>query len=102
MRLCPGPRRPAKGLKRISSLDRDPGRTDLYLMHFFGTSGAILFLKALEEHPDKIAGDIFPGPAQRNKNIFRMQGSKPRTIAEVYEVFNRKFNTSRYKDGDAG
>jgi hypothetical protein len=86
----------------LSSLDRDPGRTDLYLMHFFGTSGAILFLKALEEHPDKIAGDIFPGPAQRNKNIFRMQGSKPRTIAEVYEVFNRKFNTSRYKDGDAG
>jgi len=86
----------------LSSLDRDPGRTDLYLTHFFGASGAISFLKALEEHPDKIAGEIFPGPAQRNKNIFRMQGSKPRTVAEVYEVFNRKFNTSRYEDGDAG
>jgi len=86
----------------LSSLDRDPGPTDLYLTHFFGTSGAISFLKALEEHPDKIAGDIFPGPAQRNNNIFRMQGSKPRTVAEVYEVFNRKFNTSRYEDGDAG
>lgn len=86
----------------LSSLDRDPGRTDLYLTHFFGTSGAISFLKALEKHPDKIAGDIFPGPAQRNKNIFRMQDSNPRTVAEVYEVFSRKFNTSRYEDGDAG
>ena len=86
----------------LSSLDRDPGRTDLYLSHFFGTSGAISFLKALEKHPDKIAGNIFPGPAQRNKNIFRMQGSNPRTVAEVYEVFNRKFNTARYEDGDAG
>jgi hypothetical protein len=92
-----------KNMRRLlSSLDRSPGRTDLYLTHFFGASGAISFLRALEDHPDKIAGDIFPGPAKRNKNIFHMQGSKPRTVAEVYEVFNRKFNTSRYEDGDAG
>ncbi|MGD2137800.1 MAG: transglycosylase SLT domain-containing protein [Gammaproteobacteria bacterium] len=84
------------------SFDREPGRTELYLTHFFGAAGAISFLKALEKHPDRIAGEIFPGPAKRNKNIFRMQTRKPRTVAEVYEVFSRKFNTARYEVAGQG
>ncbi|MDH3979146.1 MAG: transglycosylase SLT domain-containing protein [Gammaproteobacteria bacterium] len=83
----------------VSSLTRQPGRTELYLTHFFGTSGAISFLKVLEENPDRIAGEIFPGPARRNRNIFQTRSRTPRTVAEVYRVLGRKFNTARYEEG---
>jgi muramidase (phage lysozyme) len=81
-----------------STLDREPRRTDLYLIHFFGASGAISFLKALHEDPDQIAGEIFPGPAQRNSSIFRKSNQTPRTVAEIYQLLNRKFNTKRYEE----
>jgi hypothetical protein len=83
----------------LNTLERQPGRAELYLTHFFGTSGAISFLKALTENPDRIAGEIFPGPARRNRSIFQTRNSTPRTVAEVYRVLSRKFNTSRYEEG---
>lgn len=85
-----------------SKLDRTLDRTDLYLTHFFGTRGAISFLKALAEDPGQIAGEIFPGPASRNRSIFQDKSRKPRTVAEVYKLFARKFNTSRYRDSEPG
>ena len=86
-------------MRLLFTLDRIPARADLYLTHFLGASGAISFLKALDEDPDRIAGEIFPRAAKRNQKIFLTSTSKPRTVAEVYEVFTRKFNTSRYEDG---
>jgi peptidoglycan hydrolase CwlO-like protein/peptidoglycan hydrolase-like protein with peptidoglycan-binding domain len=85
--------------KRLSySLDYEPGRTELYLTHFFGATGAISFLKVLDEEPERIAGDVFPEAASSNQNIFRSKPGRPRTVAEVYKVFASKFNTSRYED----
>lgn len=86
-------------IRLASSLAREPGRADLYLTHFFGTAGAISFLKALDENPDQIAGDIFPGPALRNSTIFHKRNNKPRTIAEVYRLLESRFNTDRYDEG---
>ncbi|MDH3871125.1 MAG: hypothetical protein OEU44_02815 [Gammaproteobacteria bacterium] len=83
----------------LYSLDREPGRTELYLTHFLGASGAISFLKAFYEDPDRLAHDIFPGAASRNRGVFRKRDSKPRTLAEIYEIFSRKFNTARYEEG---
>jgi hypothetical protein len=80
-----------------SSLERKPGRTDLYLTHFLGASGAISFLKALAEDPGQIAGEIFPGPARRNRYIFQDKARNPRTVAEIYKLFDRKFNTAGYE-----
>ena len=92
-----------KNMRRLSySLDREPGRTELYLSHFLGTKGAISFLRALDEAPDEIAGNIFPVAARGNRNIFHAGESKPRTVAEVYEIFSRKFNTARYAEGNPG
>lgn len=85
-----------------SKLDRTLDRTDLYLTHFFGARGAISFLRALAEDPGQIAGEIFPGPASRNRSIFQDKARKPRTVAEVYKLFARKFNTSRYRDSEPG
>jgi hypothetical protein len=92
-----------KNIQRLSSsLERQPGRTELYLTHFFGTTGAISFLKALADEPGKVAGEIFPGPARRNRLIFQNKARKPRTVAEVYNLFDRKFNTSRYEGDESG
>jgi hypothetical protein len=80
------------------SLHQQLGRTEMYLTHFLGASGAITFLELLGKNPDKVAGDIFPGPASRNTNIFHKKNKKPRTVAEVYNVLGKKFSTTRYKD----
>jgi peptidoglycan hydrolase-like protein with peptidoglycan-binding domain len=85
-------------LQRLTfSFDREPARTDLYLTHFLGHTGAISFLKALDENPDAFAGELFPAAARSNKNIFHPKVCQPRTVNEVYELFGRKFNTSRYE-----
>lgn len=87
--------------KQLSaSLDREPGHTEMYLTHFFGATGAISFLKALDENPDKIAGEVFPKAAQHNQALFHSSPSKPRTVAEIYKVFERKFSRSRYRDAN--
>ena len=81
---------------------REPGRTDLYLSHFFGLNGALMFLKTLDEEPTAIAGDIFPGAAASNLAVFQNQEQQPRTVAEVYRWFDRKFNTTRYDEHNPG
>lgn len=92
-----------RNMKRLlATLGRVPGRTDLYLTHFFGAKGALSFLKTLDKNPDTIAHDMFPRAAQRNQSIFRTRQSKPRTVAEIYELFSRKFNTSRYEERAPG
>jgi hypothetical protein len=84
----------------LNTLVREPGFTDLYLAHFFGVSGAISFLKALYEHSDRIAGKIFPKAVEHNLGIFSPKFSKPRTVTEIYKLFERKFNAMRYSDAN--
>lgn len=84
--------------QRLSfSFEREPARTDLYLTHFLGHKGAISFLKALDENPDAFAVELFPAAAKSNKDIFQPKVCEPRTVNEIYELFGRKFNTSRYE-----
>jgi len=84
-------------LKTLSAeFDQAPARTDLYLTHFLGPGSAVSFLKALNENPDTFAVDLFPEAAESNHSIFHPKTCKPRTVAEVYEVFSEKFHTSRY------
>ena len=90
----------SKNMQRLSSsLAREPGRTDLYLSHFFGTSGAIAFLDALAKSPGEVASELFPGPASRNRSIFIDKARGPRTVEEIYRLFARRFDTRRFSDG---
>jgi hypothetical protein len=81
------------------SFDREPARTDLYLMHFLGHEGAISFLKALDENPDAYAKELFPAAARSNRNIFHPTVCAPRTVNEVYEFFAKKFDTPHFEWG---
>lgn len=85
-------------LQRLTrSFDRKPSEADLYLTHFFGTDGAISFLRALDKTPDAPAVDMFPAAAQSNQDIFHPKTCKPRTVDEVYELFGEKFNNWRFE-----
>jgi hypothetical protein len=87
--------------KQLSTtLDHEPGHTEMYLTHFLGASGAISFLKALDENPDRIAGEVFPTAAEHNQALFHPKLGKPRTVAEIYKMFERKFSRSRYRDAN--
>jgi peptidoglycan hydrolase-like protein with peptidoglycan-binding domain len=78
--------------------DREPTQADLYLTHFLGTDGAITFLTSLEQKPDTFAVELFPDAAGSNHDIFHPQICAPRTVDEVYELFDEKFSTRRYDD----
>jgi peptidoglycan hydrolase-like protein with peptidoglycan-binding domain len=80
------------------SFDRKPTQTDLYLTHFLGNDDAITFLQSLEQSPDIEAMELFPEAANSNRNIFHSRSSAPRTVNEVYALFDAKFSTRRYDD----
>ena len=77
---------------------QEPGRTELYLAHFLGPDGAVMFLGKLDEGPDAIAADLFPQEAESNPGVFQYRRQQPRTLGDVYRRFERKFNTGRYDE----
>ena len=79
-----------------AALGREPARTELYLTHFLGADNAVSFLKGLQENPAAFAADMFPVAAENNHSIFHPRTPQPRTLNQVYEMFSRKFDTSRY------
>jgi hypothetical protein len=67
-------------------LGRKPNDTEVYLAHFLGAGGAKKFLQS---NKNQLAVKIFPREAKANKAIF-FNGSKPRTMAEVYQLLKTK------------
>jgi hypothetical protein len=67
-------------------IGRDLTRSELYLAHFMGASGASRLLSLLDEKPKESAPKAFPAAAKANKNIFfAKDGKKTRdlTVSEV-------------------
>lgn len=80
------------------ALDREPKETDLYLAHFLGIDSAITFLQSLQQSPGMHAVELFPMAASSNHDIFHPRTCEPRTVDEVYALFDEKFSTRRYDD----
>lgn len=78
----------------------DIGETELYLAHFMGAGGASSFLKAKDRNPMVAAADLFPEAARSNRAVFfDGRTGRARSVAEVYEFFDRKFE--QYEPGVA-
>ena len=75
---------------------REPGRTELYLVHFLGPDAALLFLEKLETAPDSIAAELFPELAGHYPGLFQIHRQKPRTVGDIYGRFAGNFNLGRY------
>lgn len=72
----------------------EAGATELYFAHFLGAGGAASFLNSKDENPFQNAADLFPRAAKANKNVFYdSQTGKPRSLAQVYDFFDKKFDT---------
>jgi hypothetical protein len=92
-----------RNLQILSARTRHaPVRTNLYLAHFLGPDAAVTFIKTLDEAPATIASDMFPKQAEMNPGVFRKRKRQPRTVAEVYQWFDSKFNIARYDDRTPG
>jgi len=89
----------AQLLNKSSLSEQEIGATELYFAHFLGASGASSFLDAHKENPLQRAADIFPKAAKANKNVFYdMDTGKSRSLAQVYEFFDKKFGAQPSND----
>jgi hypothetical protein len=70
------------------------GKTELYLAHFMGASGATKLLNNRDDDGNTIAASLFPKEAHANKNVFfDPANGQPRTLNDIYDFFAHKFNT---------
>ena len=90
----------ANGERLQRALGQAPGRTELYLAHFFGVREAVHFLQALHRDGRVLARDVFPRAAASNVRVFQDGRGRPRTLAEVYAFFRDKFDTGRFDGRD--
>jgi hypothetical protein len=82
--------------KLVHMFEREPTETDLYLTHFLGADDAITFLQSLEQSPGTHAVALFPRAASSNRRIFHPESCEPRTVDEVYALFDEKLSSRRY------
>ncbi|WP_374651628.1 transglycosylase SLT domain-containing protein [Dongia sp.] len=78
--------------KLEEKLDRDITGTDLYMAHFLGISGALKFLRTMEESPDRTGASLFPKAAAANKNVFYTENGRAKTVSEIYDTFAKSMN----------
>lgn len=77
-----------------SVLHRDVSNSELYMAHFFGADDAAKFLSNYVTNRDAPAASITPQAAASNKAIFYNPDGKPRTVAQVYDLFTTRFVSS--------
>ncbi len=75
--------------KLEEKLDREITGTDLYMAHFLGISGALKFLRTLEESPGRTGASLFPKAAAANSSVFYTDSGRARTVKEIYEKFDK-------------
>lgn len=66
---------------------------NLYALHFFGQSGGVKFIRALQSDAGATAATLFPAEAAANRSVFysgRTQEAK--TVQEVYASLTKGFN----------
>lgn len=73
--------------KLEEKLGREVTGTDLYMAHFLGISGALKFLRTMEDSPDRTGASLFPKAAAANKNIFYTENGRAKTVSEIYDKF---------------
>lgn len=80
----------------------DIGKTELYFAHFMGAGGASAFLRELEHNPLSRGADIFPREARANRGVFfDPQTGAPRTLQQIYDFFDKKFDDLPVESGPA-
>jgi hypothetical protein len=66
------------------------GRTELYMAHFLGASGAADFLSAMRSNPQEKAAGLLPDAAAANRSVFYDGDGKAKSVGEIYNRFAAK------------
>jgi hypothetical protein len=82
------------GAQLAQAIGRQPSESELYMAHFLGADGAGKLIKTVSDQPQVAAASLFPGAASANRSIF-FDGSRPRTVAEVYGRLDARFQVAR-------
>lgn len=77
-----------------TAIGRQPSPSELYMAHFLGADGAGKLISAVGASPNGSAPEIFPAAAAANRSIF-YDGSRPRSVAEVYGRLDARFQAAR-------
>ncbi|MEO1489188.1 MAG: transglycosylase SLT domain-containing protein [Pseudomonadota bacterium] len=73
-------------------LGRQPDKSELYLAHFLGSSGAGRFLSEMQADPNQSAAALFRRPAAANRAVFYEPGGAPRSLAGVMNHLGAKMD----------
>lgn len=75
-----------------SKTGKDINQTDLYLAHFLGAGGASKYINAMQSNPNRPAAELLPSAANANKNIFYNSNGSKKSLNQIYNHFQAKFN----------
>ncbi|TDQ80416.1 transglycosylase-like protein with SLT domain [Dongia mobilis] len=78
--------------KLEEKLGREVTSADLYMAHFLGISGAIKFLRTEAANPERTGASLFPKAAAANPAVFYTADGRPRSVAEIYQRFEKSIN----------
>jgi hypothetical protein len=78
----------------FQTIGRQPSEGELYMAHFLGADGAGKLISAVSNQPQAAAATLFPAAAAANRSVF-YDGSRPRTVAEVYSRIDSRFQAAR-------
>jgi len=81
--------------KMEAALGRPATPTDLYLAHFLGLSGALRFIRKLDNDPSTTGAAMFPRAAAANSSVFYDKSGKARTVAEIYNRMNTSITSDQ-------
>jgi hypothetical protein len=76
-------------------LQRAPTEGELYIAHFFGSSGAAKLISLASDRPNARAADVFPNAARANHSIFYDGHGNTRSVAGVYDELVARYQTAR-------
>ena len=68
------------------------GKTELYIAHFLGRNDAVRFIRAFHADGKQSAAALFPGPAQRNPNVFYNGKKHPNSLEAIYTYFKKRMS----------
>lgn len=76
-------------------LKREPTFTEIYSAHFLGAGTAVRFIRLVESQGSEEAYKHFERESRANPHIFFTRAEKPRKLAEVMELFEKKIADGR-------
>jgi hypothetical protein len=77
-----------------AEIGRRPSDSELYMAHFMGVGGASKLINTAQDNPNVIGAQLFPNAASANQSIFYDRSGNARTVAQVYDNLNQRYNAA--------